>query len=45
MFASPGTIIQKTRLMAGFCFSGIGLSIELRSISRATPSPVGASAA
>ena len=38
---SPGTIFRRTRLWRVFRFSGIGLSIELRSIIRPRASPCG----
>ncbi|BEN37911.1 hypothetical protein SMKC041_45430 [Serratia marcescens] len=36
---SPGTIFREPSLWLGFCFSGTGLSIELRSIIRPKASP------
>ena len=41
---SPGTTIQRTQPMAGFCFLRAGLSIELRSIIRRNAAHLGASA-
>jgi hypothetical protein len=38
---SPGTIFREPSLWLGFCFSGTGLSIELRSIIRPKASPCG----
>ncbi|MBI6135780.1 hypothetical protein JEP93_21540 [Serratia marcescens] len=38
---SPGTIFREPSLWLGFCFSGTGLSIELRSIIRPKASPYG----
>ncbi len=38
---SPGTIFKEPVQKAGFCFSGPGLSIELRSIIRPRASPCG----
>ena len=38
---SPGTIFREPSLWLGFCFSGTGLSIELRSIIRPRASPCG----